>query len=310
MNLNQIHYFLAIVHTKSFSEAAYELFISQSAISKQIKSLEKELGVTLFVRNSSKRTLTPAGQLFYKYAEEMYRLHKEMLDSMESLKNDMSLSLRVGNIPGIPMYMNFNIGMYLAEFQSEYAGQNVNCTSYETTQREILRDLYGGYADFGLVRLERIPNPDDFDLLPVSLDHIVAVCNKEHPLARKQQADLQEVSRCPLLMLGKELELRELIAGVFRSLDLPMQIHGESLRPKIIQGMVSSGGDVALLPDHIVDLHTFGNIRMIPLRETIESRVVLARLKEKSPTDMGQAFWEFWKKKMKQAGMGVEPAGD
>lgn len=53
MDMNQVRYFLAIVKTKSFSEAAYELFISQSSISKQIKSLENELGVVLFERGST-----------------------------------------------------------------------------------------------------------------------------------------------------------------------------------------------------------------------------------------------------------------
>ena len=56
MDMNQVRYFLAIVKTKSFSEAAYELFISQSSISKQIKSLENELGVVLFERGSTERT--------------------------------------------------------------------------------------------------------------------------------------------------------------------------------------------------------------------------------------------------------------
>ena len=65
MDMNQVRYFLAIVKTKSFSEAAYELFISQSAISQQIKALEDELCFPLMIRNRKGFELTQAGKYLY-----------------------------------------------------------------------------------------------------------------------------------------------------------------------------------------------------------------------------------------------------
>ena len=66
MLLKQIKYFIAVIDCNSFTEAAEQMYISQSAISQQIQSLEKDLGVTLIKRENRKFSLTPAGEYFYR----------------------------------------------------------------------------------------------------------------------------------------------------------------------------------------------------------------------------------------------------
>ncbi len=66
MLLKQIEYFLKVVHTGSFSEAAEQCFISQSAVSQQVKTLENELGLQLLKRHNRTFSLTPAGEVFYR----------------------------------------------------------------------------------------------------------------------------------------------------------------------------------------------------------------------------------------------------
>ena len=74
-----IYYFMAVVEEGSFSKAAKKYYLSQSAISQQIKSLEKELGIRLFERNKRQFSLTPAGEYFYRHG-------KVILDEIEDLK--------------------------------------------------------------------------------------------------------------------------------------------------------------------------------------------------------------------------------
>ena len=69
MTIAQIKYFLAILEYSNFSNAAEEMYISQSSLSKQIKSLENELFITLFSLSNNKVSLSPGGKLFYKYAK-------------------------------------------------------------------------------------------------------------------------------------------------------------------------------------------------------------------------------------------------
>lgn len=294
MNINQIHYFLAIVKTKSFSEAAYDLFISQSSISKQIKALEDELGITIFTRSSKQRVLTPAGQIFYRYAKQMYELHKDLLTEVEHYKNSMVCTLRIGNIPVIPMYTNFNIGAKLAMFQNSYKESPIKFETYEASQREILRDVYNGYTDFALVREECIPDSSNFDMQICAVDKMVLVCNKNHPLAKLKKVELKDISAYQLFLLGKESELRQPVMDAFAGENLKVKLHGESLKPKIIQGMLTVGDDVSILPDNVVDLHTFSQLCIVPLAKKIESKVVMLRLKDQNKSNLTQTFWHYW----------------
>lgn len=294
LNINQIHYFLAIVKAKSFSEAAYDLFISQSSISKQIKSLEDELGIILFTRKSNQRTLTPAGQVFYRYATTMYEQHKDMLDELDRLKNSLVSTIRIGTIPIIPMYTNFNIGINLAFFNEYYKENSVNFDTYEAPQVDILHNLYNGYTDFAFVRQERIPNLNNFDFQVCSIDRMVIVCNRNHYLASKKTVSLKEAANYQLFLLSKESEVRSLILSAFKEQNLNLKIHGESLKPKIVQGMLTGGHDISILPDNVVDLQTFKQLCVIPLKEKIESRVLLVRLKKPNTSKLNQAFWNFW----------------
>lgn len=71
MLLKQMKYFISVVECNSFTEAAEQCYISQSAISQQIKALEQELGVDLIKRNNRQFTLTPAGEYFYRHGVEL-----------------------------------------------------------------------------------------------------------------------------------------------------------------------------------------------------------------------------------------------
>lgn len=293
MNINQIEYFLAIVRTKSFSGAAYDLFISQSSISKQIKALEDELNISLFNRSSTQRTLTPAGNIFYKYAKATYEQHQEMLLELDQLKKQMSSTLRLGNLPVTPMYKTFNIGADLALFQKNCQESPINFDIFEDTQNAIIKELYNHNADFGLVRLEKIPEPNDFDQLLISHDRMVVVVNKTHPLAKVKELSLKKLSNYPIFLLSKETELRTPIIEAFAAQGLSINIQGESPRPKIIQGMITESNVTGLLPYNVVDLHSFSDLVIIPLKEEITSKLVAVRLKEAKHHELAQEFWNF-----------------
>lgn len=77
MELRQLRYFLAVTREQSISKAAEALFITQPNLSRQMQNLEKEIGQQLFIRGTKKITLTEAGQLLYKRAEEIIELYNQ-----------------------------------------------------------------------------------------------------------------------------------------------------------------------------------------------------------------------------------------
>lgn len=94
--LRQIKYFQSVVHNNSFSEAAEECHISQSAISQQIKSLESELGVHLLERKNRKFTLTPAGEHFYKKSLILVADYEQLCRETLKIASGNETVLRIG----------------------------------------------------------------------------------------------------------------------------------------------------------------------------------------------------------------------
>lgn len=127
MLLRQMKYFVTVVENKSFTEAAEKLFISQSAVSQQIQSLENELGVQLLERKVRNFSLTPAGEYFY-------RRSKSFLNEAENIKNE---TISIGNTDENEL----NIG-FLNILDSEAFRKTIN--TFTTIYPEIILNVYSG----------------------------------------------------------------------------------------------------------------------------------------------------------------------
>ncbi|MDO4920413.1 MAG: LysR family transcriptional regulator [Phascolarctobacterium sp.] len=96
MLLRQMKYFLAVADCKSFSEAAEQCFISQSAISQQVKALEDELGTELILRSNRRFALTPAGEFFYQKAKAIVQETENLKNNLYQLERRQESRLRIG----------------------------------------------------------------------------------------------------------------------------------------------------------------------------------------------------------------------
>ena len=115
MLLKQMKYFITVVESNSFTEAAERCFISQSAISQQIQAMEKELGVELIHRENRHFTLTPAGEYFYRHS-------RELLDDIDYLRRE---TIRIGQDNESQLRMGY---------LSYYSGQELHQTIAEFSQ--------------------------------------------------------------------------------------------------------------------------------------------------------------------------------
>lgn len=292
MNLNQLRYFLTIVKTRSFSDAAYDLFISQSSISKQIKSLEDELGVTLFDRTSYQRFLTPAGKIFLRYAEAVLSLHGDLLIELEPFRSDFHGTLRIGSIPILSSY---GIGENLARFQAACDEGLINFDMQEGSQFDVMRALHNSEVDLALVRTDHVHNLKDYLVLPYAIDELVAVCDKRHSLARRKRVSLAELSRYPLYLIGKKSTLHHLVVNAFERQGVPLPPINETSRHKILLELLPGSQVVSILPQRLIDLKNHPSLTTILLDKEILSHVSLIRLKEHKSNKITEIFWEFWR---------------
>ena len=193
MLLKQLEYFVCVVDNNSFTQAATEQYVSQSAISQQIKALEISLGVELIVREKRSFHLTPAGQYLYRSGKKLLeRFHDVKVETIR-IGTDARVSLRIGYLnrySGIAMqqtvirmakrYKNLDIRMYSGSHEELYGMlQDRRVDVVFNDQWQVLSDDYEsqlidkattiievpqGYTDAGSVELKTI---DDLPLILV-----------------------------------------------------------------------------------------------------------------------------------------------
>ena len=120
MNINQLEYFVAVAKEKNFTKAAKQCYISQTAISLQIKALEKNLGVQLLDRDKHHVTLTPAGQIYLREAEEILFKLSEARRLANIAAGGIAGTLTIGFIRG---YEQSDISTTLRDFHEN--NQNI-----------------------------------------------------------------------------------------------------------------------------------------------------------------------------------------
>ena len=213
----RIRVFLAVADNLSFTKAASALFISQPAVTKHIKELENQLGITLFERRGNRITLTLAGEKVYKYARSSAMLYSELEHELSQLKDRYEGSLRIGASSTISQYV---VPEVLASFHSQYP--DIKLTLLNGNSFEIEQLLLEGKIDMGLV--ENFSSRADLRYMRFLEDEIVAVAGAKSNIAQKKPLDLNELSSVPLVIREQGSGTLEVIDEYLRKYGLRMNM--------------------------------------------------------------------------------------
>ena len=138
MELRQIQYFCSVVRTKSFTRAAEDCLVSQSAISQQVKALESELGFELLHRHGRSFDVTPAGELFARKAQVLIDQLDDLRYEAEGVANGWATTLSIGYLN---RYEGWEVQAAVTAFASRHPHIPVHATagSHDTLYQLIMR---------------------------------------------------------------------------------------------------------------------------------------------------------------------------
>ncbi|NUS16060.1 MAG: LysR family transcriptional regulator [Streptomyces sp.] len=193
MELRQLRYFVAVAQDLHFGRAAERLMIAQSAVSTQIRRLERELGVELFDRSPRRVRLSEAGQDFLPAAREVLDAARRAVGTVERFVADRGATLRIGTSTG----MGERLDQLLEVLQRDSPGTAVELFSGPLDVR--LARVSGGEWDAAFARGE-VDVPQELRLLPLWRDELVAALPAGHPLAARGTVPLAELAALPLLL--------------------------------------------------------------------------------------------------------------
>ena len=240
--LQQLRYLVAIADAGSFGAAADDEFVSQPALSSQIKELERKLGVTLFERSARGAMLTSHGVEVVERARVVLREMNDLVETTKHDGNQLRGRIGLGVIPTLAPYVLPDV---VRAFTSEHADAELHIRELQTAH--LLDALRHGDIDFGLLALPI--GSEEFATAPIGIDKFVLAMPEHHPLAKSKSPIKLDVLRNERVILLEEGHcLRDQVTQVCAlAFSEPSEIQATSMAT--LAQMVAAGLGVTLLPE-------------------------------------------------------------
>ncbi|MYT34094.1 MULTISPECIES: LysR family transcriptional regulator [unclassified Streptomyces] len=190
MEIRQLRYFLTVAEELHFGRAAERLHIVQSAVSQQLRRLERELGTELFARSTRVVRLTEAGDRLLPYAREMLALQARAREAIDELRAEQAATVRLGTSSGL----GERLDTLLATFARLTDQAQLELVTGTTEER--LAKVRAGDLDATLLRGER--TDPGLEFLPLWQDALMAALPARHELAARETVELSGLAGLPL----------------------------------------------------------------------------------------------------------------
>lgn len=242
MELQQLRYAVAIAEEQSFTRAAERCFVVQSALSRQIKSLESELGVRLFARTSRKVEATPAGEAFVEQARLCLRAAERAKVAAAAAHGDIRGALTIGVIPTVTAV---DVAAVLGAFRRGYPEVGVHVRTGGSD--EFLRRIAAGELDVGFLGLAEGVTPRGVQMRELSRERLVAVLAEGHRLAGRRRLRLEDLAGETFVDFPEGSSGREQSDLAFDRAGLRREVSFEVNTADLLTGLVRQGLGAALV---------------------------------------------------------------
>lgn len=246
MNLHQLKIFLAVANRKSFTNAAYELHLSQPDVSLHIRELEEEIGLDLFHRIGKKIYLSQAGEVLKDQANRIFAQLRETEQALAELKGLMRGSLLIGASTTIGMYL---LPKALGYFRRKYPGIQVSLKIANT--QEIERMVLGMEIDVGFTG-GVLSASNELKVESYLQDELVLILSPKHALAKKKVIHLRDLNKEAFVLREAGSATRKAFEDVVRDQKFEMQVGMELDSTEAIKWAVAEGLGVSVVSKHAV----------------------------------------------------------
>jgi DNA-binding transcriptional LysR family regulator len=261
MELNYINEFITLVETGNYMEAADELFLSQSTLSRHIQSIENDLGVQLFNRTTRKVELNEFGKTFLPFARQIQELKTDYTKALADQLKHVSTTISIG---AIPTMIQYHITDILARFQETNPDFSIHITEADSSELEKM--LLDGRCEFAFIRTGT-NEKNEFEMLPYFTDHMVAVFPQNHPLANAESVSLGQLKQESFLFLPKGSMMYSVAMDGCKAAGFSPRIAFTGHRAENIVDLVSRGVGIGLLtrqPLSFIDTQKVSVVDVVP----------------------------------------------
>ena len=287
MELYQMKLFVDLANAGNFTKVANENYVTQAAVTLQIRKLESELGVRLFHRTTRSVTLLEAGQRLLPYAREILQKADEASLAVRDTKDEVTGLVRIASVHSVGLY---EMPPYIKQFLKKYPLVSLRI-DYRNSDA-IYRSLHDSDIDIGIVAYpSEMPR---LECIPFMTDHLVLVCRQDHLLAQKKTLQLRDLEGQPFVQFSEDTPTRRATDAIMAEHGISVNVRMECDNIEVLKQMVEIGFGIALLPNHAVtETDRLGGLRGLNLSDMrIERPLGILMLKNAPRFKAMRAFLE------------------
>ncbi|MBI2813572.1 MAG: LysR family transcriptional regulator [Opitutae bacterium] len=241
MQIENFKIFADLVETKSFSKAAKLNGITQSAVSQQARSMERNFKALMIDRSQKQFNLTREGQRIYEAAKEILHVYEKLESELQEMKKVISGTIRISTIYSIGLH---ELPPYIKKFLHDYPSVNVR-VEYRRSNL-VYEDILHNSVDFGLVafpqRIRQIEN------IPFRNDTLVLITHPQHPLAQTGDVDIKALAGHKFIGFDPDIPTRKAVDQIFRDYKLEITPVMEFDNIETVKRAVEIDHGVAIVP--------------------------------------------------------------
>ena len=260
MEIRQLRYFVSTIRHGSLRAAAREHFITQPAVSIQLKKLEEEFGEKLYVRTGRRIEATQAGSLLLAEAEEILARVDTLARSVGEVKGMRRGILKMGGIDAASIYVLPDV---FRAFRNRYPA--IDMQVIVSDSGSLVAALGAGAIELAIVTLPLSGHA--YEVVPIFKDRMVLVAHPRHELVRSRPRRdfLQRVAETGLITYPARSTTRRLIEKVFMDNGLTLKVTMEMSSPEAIKKLAEAGLGASILPAQVVANEVkAGTLEVIP----------------------------------------------
>lgn len=284
VQLHQLAYFVAVARTRHFTHAAQAVHVAQPSLSRQIRTLERELGTPLFNRARGNVTLTAAGETLLPLAQRILADVDSAKVQVQELVGLARGRLRLGATPSLSTVL---LPEVLRSFHDAYPG--IELLVEESGSRDLVRLLAEGAIDVAIIVLPLHTRDPALTTTAILREPLVAATSTRSSPIRAKSLRVRDLERVPVVMFREGYDLRDAVLGACRRARVELRYSVEGGELDAVLRFVEAGLGVAVVPAMVLEGRP--GLRGVPfVKPGLSRTIALARRRDVAPPASARAF--------------------
>jgi len=245
MQIESLKVFCDLTETESFTKAAQINGVTQSAVSQQISTLERNFKSLLIERSKKKFRLTREGQVLYDYSKQIIQSFDALHSKLQEIKDIISGTIRVATIYSIGLH---ELPPYIKRFLKDYPTVHVHVEYRRANQ--VYEDVLANVVDVGLVAYPH--KETKLEIVALRKDPLVLICHPQHPFAKQKTIRLKSIMGQKFIGFEADIPTRKALDKILREHNVEVNTVMEFDNIETVKRAVEIDAGISIVPSSTI----------------------------------------------------------